>query len=197
VAALGGAAAARVFGGQPLGHLLHQRRHQLVVDRVDAAVGVQLLADQPLFAQFLGGAGGVEVVLAARRAVVHRQLQVLLRLDNVAELPVGEAEPEVELVVVVGARHLAGEELAGGAPVALPGRVEAEVEEVERRHRLDRREPRARSLGVGGPLEAVVGLGDVGEGARVLRLALEDVGEHALGLGRAAVAHVDDAERVV
>src|SRR5450432_4242954 len=46
--------------------------------------------------------GGVEVVLAARRAVVHRQAQVLVGLHHVAELPVGHAEPEVELVVVIG-----------------------------------------------------------------------------------------------
>ena len=57
-----------------------------------------------------GQLGRVEVVLAAGGAAVHGQAQVLLRLLGVAELPVGDAEPEVELVVVVGPRDLAAPE---------------------------------------------------------------------------------------
>src|SRR5690349_1833147 len=140
--------------------------------------------------------GGVEVVLVARQAVVDRDREMATRRGLVAESPVGDAEPEVELVVRVGARDLAREELAGSAPIVALHRRHAELEEIERRVRLERGEPRARAARVGVAAQPLVRHRQVGERARVARFGGEDALEDARRLAEIAVAQVDDTERV-
>ena len=126
---------------------------------------------------------GASAATAARRAWRRRgragRGSVLLSIAScrclrawaiVAELPVGDAEPEVELVVVVGARDLAREQLARGAPVA---RAAARAMPRSKKWNggtgsIAASRVRAASASAGRALPGV-GLGEVGQRAGVLR----------------------------
>src|SRR5205823_8595200 len=77
--------------------------------------------------------GSVEVVLARRGAVLERELERGARPVDSSQAQLGEAEPEVELVVIGRARHFLGVERACRAVVARLHRREPAVEVVERR----------------------------------------------------------------
>ena len=114
-----------------------------------------------------------------------------------AEARVGDAEPEMELVVVGHARHLAGERLLGAVGVARLQRRHPALEVAERRLRIELLQPRGKALRIARATELAQHRNQVGHRQRVCGLLLEHVGKHALGLARMAVAQVDHAQRVV
>src|SRR5687768_15703732 len=92
----------------------------------------------------------VELALAAAGAVLQRDRHVPLGGRHLAEREVRGRQPELELMIIRVALDLALEEVAGGGVVARLHRRAAAIEEVERRVRLDLRQP----LGEGVRLEA-------------------------------------------
>ena len=146
-----------------------------------------------------GQLGGVEVVLAARGAVVHRQLQVARapRHRRRAASRRGRARSGTR-----GSSRRARPRGRRSSRAARQSLCRAasrpRLKKWNGGYRLDRAPAavRAASASAARPWPGV-GLGEVGQRPGVLRLALEHVAEHALGLRQVVVPQVDDAERVV
>src|SRR5947199_9418906 len=115
---------------------------------------------------------------------------MLSRLGDVAELEVRNRQPEMKLVVLAGAADLAGEQVACRRIVALGHRGDAEIEEMERRIRLDLRELAQRSVCVGHTPLLLQHLRMIRQGRRILRLPIEDRAEDLVCLSQVTVSQI-------
>ena len=122
---------------------------------------------------------------------------MLARLTDVSQPQVGDAQPEMEFMIVGVAIDLLGEEVPRGLEVAQLHGVEPAVEEMECPIGLDLCQPALHDARFGHAPQPLQRQSQVRQGLGVLGFALEDMAEDPLGLRPVGVAQVDDAERVV